>query len=123
MQPTAKAINGTPTQVAEQLISMLPAIEGVGATYYKQEALMALHAVLPAMFVQRLPISTKSVANLLSDPKQLLVLGKSLADGSAKVNLLEYLDRFAIEDGQVDAKRMQGVLGGLTARLALSSYP
>lgn len=121
MLPTINATHGTPIQIAEQFISLLPAIQGVGATYYKQEALLALNAVLPAMFDQRLPISTQSVADLLGNPNRLLALGQDLPDGSEKVNLLEYLDRFSMGDGKVDVNRMNGVLGGLTARLAMSN--
>lgn len=123
MSQTTNVVKGTPTQIASELLSLLPDIESIGNTYYKQEAMLALNVVLPAMFDKQLPITTKSVAHLLSNPSELLVLGQVLPDSSVKVNLLEYLERFASGKGGVDAKAMQGVLGGLTARLALSSYP
>ena len=118
---SSAAIQGNPDQIAGKLISLIPALESVGATYYQQEALLALNAVLPAMFDQRLPITTQSVATLLSNPRQLLDLSNALPESAVKMNLSDYLKRFTLERGVVDSKHMQNVLGGLTARLAMAS--
>lgn len=114
-------MQGTPDQIAVQLMSLLPAADGVGATYYRQEALLALNAVLPAMSEHQLPITAKSVVELFYNPTDLVKLSRVLPESCVKANLQEYLSRFSVAQGEVDTKRIKNVLGGLTARLALSA--